>query len=64
VIAGPFCRQVLGDLGADVVKVEAPGFGDALRQMGPGGDRGDSLWLVFGETTGEEWTATADRVPQ
>ena len=47
-IAGPFCRQVLGDLGADVVKVEAPGFGDALRQWG----------------AGEEWTATADRVPQ
>jgi crotonobetainyl-CoA:carnitine CoA-transferase CaiB-like acyl-CoA transferase len=44
VIAGPFCGQVLGDLGADVVKVEAPKVGDVLRQWGWGGDRGDSLW--------------------
>ena len=44
VIAGPFCGQVLGDLGADVVKVEAPRVGDVLRQWGWGGDDGDSLW--------------------
>jgi succinyl-CoA---D-citramalate CoA-transferase len=44
VIAGPFCGQVLGDLGADVVKVEAPGVGDVLRQWGWGGGDGDSLW--------------------
>jgi formyl-CoA transferase len=44
VIAGPFCGQVLGDLGADVVKVEAPGAGDVLRQWGWGGADGDSLW--------------------
>jgi crotonobetainyl-CoA:carnitine CoA-transferase CaiB-like acyl-CoA transferase len=44
VIAGPFCGQILGDLGADVVKVEAPEAGDVLRQWGWGGDGGDSLW--------------------
>ena len=45
VIAGPFCGQLLGDLGADVVKVEPPGVGDVLRQWGRvHGDDGDSLW--------------------
>src|SRR5689334_4722041 len=34
VVLGPFATQVLGDMGADVVKVEAPG-GDTTRQIGP-----------------------------
>lgn len=35
-IAGPFCGQLLGDMGAEVVKIEAPGAGDTMRQWGQG----------------------------
>ena len=42
-IAGPFAGQLLGDYGADVIKVEAPGDGDPMRHWGVTLD-GDSLW--------------------
>ena len=35
VLAGPFCMQNLGDLGADIVKIERPGVGDESRHWGP-----------------------------
>jgi formyl-CoA transferase len=44
VIAGPFCGQLLGDLGADVIRVEPPGAGDVLRQWGRGDAPGGSVW--------------------
>src|SRR5437867_1534017 len=47
VVSGPLCTQVLGDLGADVVKVEAP-RGDSARRMGPPFRAGmGPVWVQF-----------------
>jgi crotonobetainyl-CoA:carnitine CoA-transferase CaiB-like acyl-CoA transferase len=32
IMAGPFCCMLLGDMGADVIKVETPGIGDQTRR--------------------------------
>lgn len=43
-LAGPFCGQLLGDFGAEVIKVEDPGTGDPMRQWGREKPYGKSLW--------------------
>jgi len=49
VIAAPFCGTVLGEFGADVIKLEHPDGGDALRRFGTPSQRGDTLtWLSEG----------------
>jgi crotonobetainyl-CoA:carnitine CoA-transferase CaiB-like acyl-CoA transferase len=35
VLAGPFCTQILGDMGAEIIKIERPGSGDDTRAWGP-----------------------------
>ena len=46
VLAGPFCTMMLGDLGADVIKVEKPGTGDDTREWGPPFAGGESAYYL------------------
>jgi crotonobetainyl-CoA:carnitine CoA-transferase CaiB-like acyl-CoA transferase len=45
-LAGPFCGMLLGDLGADVIKVERPGVGDQSRGWGPPFLDGESAYFL------------------
>src|SRR5918912_1131297 len=45
-LAAPVCATLLGEFGADVIKVEQPGKGDDLRRLGATDERASYWWLV------------------
>jgi formyl-CoA transferase len=46
VLSGPYCTMMLGDLGADVIKIERPGSGDETRGWGPPFAGGESAYYL------------------
>jgi crotonobetainyl-CoA:carnitine CoA-transferase CaiB-like acyl-CoA transferase len=46
VMVGPYCTMMLGDLGADVIKIEIPGRGDDTRHWGPPFVSGESVYFL------------------
>ncbi len=46
ILAGPYCTMLLGDLGADIVKIELPGVGDETRRWGPPFAEGESAYFL------------------
>ena len=62
VLAGPWCGQLLADLGAEVMKVERPGIGDDTRSWGPPfimDESGDNLGAAYYHSTNRGKTGVA-----
>ena len=46
IVVGPYCTMVLGDMGADVIKIEMPKIGDDTRMWGPPFVGGESAYFI------------------
>lgn len=57
VLAGPYCTMILGDLGAEVIKVEAPGGSDETRKWGPPFKEGVSAYYLSANRNKKSITA-------
>jgi len=57
IIAGPFCAQLLADMGAEVIKIEAPGKGDPTRRQGA---KVDGLSYYFAQFNRNKKSVTID----
>jgi CoA:oxalate CoA-transferase len=46
IMAGPYCTSILGDMGAEVIKIEKPGIGESSREMPPYFFEGQSAYFI------------------
>lgn len=57
VLAGPYCSMILGDLGAEVIKIEAPGGSDETRKWGPPFKKGVSAYYLCANRNKKKYDA-------
>ncbi len=58
-VAAPFCAGLLAEMGADVIKVEQPGTGDFMREIGPFVDSSDGPYSLFWAVEGRDRRSVA-----